>query len=118
LAKEKRKQENLLDLIPFPCVDWDRHEDGHVVIRQPKSKNRWVLGLVRKLGRSPDTCIHLDEFGSSVWTYIDGKRRVEEIAVCLRKDFGDAVEPVYERLGAFFKILAYQEYIRYRGLTS
>ena len=45
--------------------------------------------------------IELDEFCSTVFLLIDGKKNVKEIGEILDKKFGDKVHPLYERLLIF-----------------
>ena len=45
--------------------------------------------------------IELDEYCSTVFLLIDGKKNVKEIGEILDKKFGDKVHPLYERLLIF-----------------
>ncbi|MBN2029778.1 PqqD family protein [bacterium] len=70
--------------------------------------------MVAKLGIPPQVHIHLDEFGSFVWNHCDGSQSVSEIAQKLRERFGDKVDPVYERLGGYIRLLAYHKLITFK----
>lgn len=45
--------------------------------------------------------IELDEFGSTVFLLIDGKRTVKEIGKILDSKYGEKIHPLYERLLLF-----------------
>lgn len=115
MAKTARKEPNLLDLIPVQTAEWERKPDGTVFLKKPKVRNRFLYILIRRLGKGTHYKIHLDEFGSYVWERCDGHHRVEQICESLKQEFGEKVEPVYERLCAFVKILAYQKFITYNS---
>ena len=115
MAKSKHKEINLLDCVPTRMLQWENDEDGTVIIKEPKFKSVPLQSLARRLGRSPYYKIHLDEFGSFVWEKCDGNSRVEQIGMGLKQKFGNKVEPVYERLAAFMRLLAYQRFITYKG---
>jgi phage-related protein len=58
-----------------------------------------------------DFKIKLDEFGSCVWQQIDDRKTVMQIGGHLKEQFGEQVEPVYERLGMFVNLLARRNFI-------
>ena len=115
---QPNKEANLLDYIPVQTVESERKEDGTIFLKRPKTQNRLMKTIIRRLGKSLYFKIHLDDFGSFVWERCDGYHRVDQIADNLKQEFGESIEPVYERLGAFIKILAYQKFISYKGLSS
>lgn len=45
--------------------------------------------------------IELDQFGSTVFLLIDGKRTVKEIGEILDSKYGEKIHPLYERLLLF-----------------
>ncbi|MBQ8794112.1 MAG: PqqD family protein, partial [Clostridia bacterium] len=49
--------------------------------------------------------IHLEEFGSFIWTVIDGKQDIIAIGKLVKEKFGDKAEPLYERLAGYIKTL-------------
>jgi hypothetical protein len=115
MARIKDKNTNLLDYIPVQKVQWEQDEEKKVILKVPKTRNRLMISIIKAMKKSIFTKVHLDEFGSFVWIQCDGKASVEQIGEKLKNEFGDSVDPVYERLGAFIKILAYQKYITYQG---
>ena len=55
--------------------------------------------------KKPCYKIYLDEFGSFVWSQCDGAQTVEEIGEKLKQEFGQDVEPVYDRLAIYIRQL-------------
>lgn len=114
MGNKHSKNHNLLDLIPIQAKAWGEQSNGAVFLKRPRFKSPWLNKIMVRLGISPYVHIHLDEFGSFVWNHCNGTRPVSEIADKLHKQFGESVNPVYERLGAFIKLLAYEELITYK----
>ena len=106
--------DNLLDLIPVPSVDWGENPDGTVYIIKQKFKSEFLTKGLKRFGISDVHKIHLDEFGSFVWKQCDGKRPVHKICILLQEQFGKNIEPVFDRLGTFIRILAHHHYIYYK----
>ena len=109
------KNVNLLDLIPVQNVDWEKKEDGTVSLKLPKTRSRLFKAIIEKLGKKSHFKVHLDEFGSFVWEQCDGIHHVYQIGDHLKSKFGNTIEPVYDRLGAFVRILASQKCITYKS---
>ena len=109
-----KKKENYLDYIPKhnERFAWESKENGLVVIKVPNMGffNRIAQLIFRKPKFS---YIDLDEFGSFVWTQIDGQRTVYEIGQAVKERFGDKAEPLYERLSKFITILRNNAYVVY-----
>src|SRR4030042_2354463 len=118
MGKLKNNIQNLLDFVPVPVVEWERNPDGTIYLKPLKSRSKFIRSILGHMGKNPYFCIQLDDIGSFIWEKCDGSRSVIEIGQCLSATFGDRVEPVYERLGAFVKILAYQKYIIYEGVQD
>ena len=105
----KKKQvisQNYLEKIPaHPAhIPFTTNEHGTVTlaVENKGAFNRLAQVLLRK----PKTSyIHLDEHGSFVWQCLDGKKSILAIGEDVKAHFGDAAEPLYERLATFFKIL-------------
>ena len=108
---ERPVAENLLDYAPQPVILWQMDANGHVVLKLPRFNSRLLKSLLLPRMKNPHLSIHLDVFGTWVWQEMDGKKTVAEIAKSLSVQFGDAVEPVYERLGLFINLLARRKFI-------
>ncbi len=100
------KADNFLDLIPLrkADLDWRRDEEGLVSIYIERKS--WLERLLRRFRHIPDQMrIDLDQVGSAVFAAMDGGRTIGEICAGLQREFGESVEPVYERVGTYINIL-------------
>ncbi len=110
MKKTEQKAPNVLEMIPAHAVDYE-FEEGAVVMLAPKFKNKFLVKHVMHRMKIPFYKIHLDEYGSRTWNLIDGKKTVFEIGKTLKAEYGESVEPVYERLGLFMNMLAQRQFI-------
>lgn len=87
--------------------------DGKVTINK---ENRGLFNyLAQKLIKKPRvTQIHLDDMGSFIWLLIDGKKTIFDIAQLVKEKYGDAAEPLYDRLVQYFKTLSECSFITYK----
>lgn len=98
------KSENLLDVVfrisdRFPLEIGD---DGIVTVLEPQDHaiQRFFRGRLH--AKIPEyKRITLDSYGSFVFRRIDGQTAVREIGEALRAQYGDQVEPLYDRLSLF-----------------
>lgn len=101
---------NLLDLRPRRTREWEE-VDGRVVVLMPKFRHpllaRWLLPMLR----SQNFRIKLDGLGSAVWKRCDGETSVALIAEQVRAEFGEAAEPVHDRIGTFLRKLEHGELV-------
>ncbi len=113
MAKNK---ENFLDYIPAISEKntWDKDENGKVTIHMV---HRGVYAAIaRKVFHRPRVShIDLDEIGSFIFSIIDGTRTVGAIAQLLSEEFGEKVNPLYDRLVKYMQILYNNEFIYYVG---
>ena len=100
------KSKNMLDFVPKRSgkINWYTQETG--LVRLSVKHRGFYHKLAQMLVKAPPVSnIDMDQFGSFVWTAIDGRRTVAEIAARVKRRFGKDAEPLYERLTAFFRIL-------------
>jgi len=109
--KHNIRERNILDLTPVPSVEWQNKKDGTVFLLKPKFHNDRLKQWLSAMGVSAYRKIHLDEFGSHVWKQFNGKRSVSAIGESLLQEFGERINPVYERLAAFLRVLLYHKLI-------
>lgn len=102
---EQSTERNLLILRPQWNRDWEKTEHGLAVIMIPKFGNHLFGKWIMKKLKQPNYRLKLDEIGSFVWEHCNGLENVQEIGEKLLKKYGEKVEPVYDRLGLFFKRL-------------
>ena len=111
--KKKTDTRNLLDLIPVQNVNWTKNDENLIVLLKPKYTNRWFVKHILPRMKKPNYKISLDSYGSAVWKNCDGRNSVAVIGDLLIKEFGEKVEPVYERLALFIKTLEKSKFIYY-----
>lgn len=102
---KKKPQKNYLDFVPAHKIERFTVDENSIVTLEIENKGVFNK-IAQKLFKKPKiSYIHLDEMGSFIWPYIDGKRDITEIGVLVREHFGDKAEPLYERLSQYFKTL-------------
>ena len=89
-------------------------EDGVVTIHMV---NRGFYNtLAQKLFHTPRVShIKLDEYGSFLWTRIDGVKTVGQLALELKEAYGEKAEPLYDRLVKYMQILRNNRFILFVG---
>lgn len=117
MRRKKKDQPavNMLDLTPVRQLESETGPDGRVTLLKPRFTNRLLVKYLMPRFSRPNFQVTLDEFGSHVWTRIDGLATVRDIGGSLREAFGEEVEPVYQRLGLFFRQLAANRFIQFTG---
>lgn len=108
------EEKNLLDLIPVQAKDWEEAGEGKIRILVPRFGDHWLGRKLKSTMKNPNYYVNLDDFGSFVWRFIDGKHTVYEIGTILRERYGEAVEPVFDRLGIFFQQLMRGKFILWK----
>ena len=111
----KKKEGNLLDLIPERSCEWGTADNGKVYLQVPRFKNRLMRQIAKRLGKSELVKIHYDELGSKTWELIDGNSSVEEIGKQLEKEMGEKAQPVFNRLTQFISILFRNKFISFKN---
>lgn len=116
--KEPNELPNLLELTPQRVVDSTKRDDGRIDLVVPKFRHKWLKKFFMKKLKQPTWRVELDEVGSFVWQNVDGIKNVGKIGKELENEFGEKVEPVYERLNQFFYMMRNQEFIRFIGWSG
>ena len=106
MIKQMKTKENYLEKIPCKnsSIKWSQDESGLVTL---EVQNRGFANLLaQKLLKKPKVSfIHLEKFGSFIWTAIDGGRDIIAIGKLVKEQFGEKAEPLYERLSTYMKTL-------------
>ena len=106
MIKQMKTKENYLEKIPCKNarIKWSQDVSGLVTL---EVQNRGFANLLaQKLLKKPKVSfIHLEEFGSFIWTAIDGVRDIITIGKLVKEQFGEKAEPLYERLSTYMKTL-------------
>ena len=106
-------KDNYLDYVFRKNDDlaWTDSESGEVIVEMENVgfTNRIAQFFFKRPARS---YITLEGMGSYIWTCIDGKRTVYEIGTLLHNKYGDAADPLYERLSTYIKRLEQVGFIK------
>lgn len=115
MALIRRKADNFLSYIPIinSSNSYEEGESGFITIQMIHNgifdKVAQFLFFTPKVSR-----IRLDEYGSFLWKQMDGVNTVGELAVLLQKRYGEAAQPLYERLISYLKILKNNRFIFFK----
>ena len=106
MKKKNQIGENYLERVPMrsPELKWSADESGTVTLEK---ENTGIFNRIsQKLFKRPRiSYIHLDEMGSFIWSLLNGKKNIIDIASDVDSHFGEAAHPLYERLAKYFQIL-------------
>ncbi len=106
---------NLLKMKPVRLHKWrpNREDPDLITIHMPRFNSNFgrKLGNIFKI--RPTYNINLEKYGSAVWRLCNGDVNVEEIGEVLREQYGDEVEPLYERLAQYLTFLERTKLIKY-----
>lgn len=110
----KKEKLNFLDIVPKKNekIRWISLDSQIVQIQI--DRNSWLDKAVRLFFKTPAMMkIDLDQYGSFIWNAIDGKKDFGAISEEFKIQFGDAVEPLYERMGSYANILRNNSFIKF-----
>lgn len=111
---KKKKNENYLDNIPVRNKDFSWEEDDEIVIIHMENNGIYNKIAQKFFGTPKMSHISLDEFGSFIWKQINGENSIYEIGELVKKEFGQRVEPLYERLSKYFYNLNSTKFITFK----
>jgi len=115
VIKNSKGEVNLLELKPVRNVQSTSSPDGTIVLVVPKFQgkfaSRWLIPTLAK----PHFQLKLDAHGSFFWNECDGRKSVREIAGKMSDHFGEEIEPMLDRVGAFMRKLDESKFILIDG---
>ena len=114
-AKEK-PEINLLDLVPVRNIKWKKGKDQLTVLLKPKLKYPFFTKYILPRLKNPYYKVRLDPVGTFLWELCDGSRTVREMGEMLQDEFGEKIEPLYDRLAQFLQSLEKSRFIVYKGI--
>jgi len=104
--KKSKKQVNYLDLVPIRNKDIKYEIDNNGIVTVIIENTGFVNKVAQKIFKKPKySYVHLDEYGSNLFTLIDDTLTIEEISKKQKEKYGDKVEPLYPRCVKFFQML-------------
>ena len=101
LRSRPKDSQNYLDFVPVRKIDHEVDDEGRVVLLRPKWMKGFFAKWLQPSIRHKYFRVRLDKFGAATWTAIDGVRTVGEIADVVYEQFGEEIEPRYERCSKF-----------------
>jgi len=106
---------NLLRMKPVRLYKWkpQANDSDLVTIIMPRFNSEFGKKLGRAFNIKPTYNVNLEKYGSAVWRLCNGKVTVQEIGEVLHEQFGDEVEPLYERLSYYLTLLEKNKLIKY-----
>lgn len=115
IIRKSKKDKNFLDFVPIknPNYLWHIDEENLVVVEVIH------VGIINKIAQKifkvpQKSDISLDEYGSFVWQYIDGKNTIHDISIKVSEKFGKDAEPLLNRLVQFFRILKDNSFVSFK----
>ena len=115
MPKKNKNQGNYLDFCPIKneTIGWT--VDGEGIVTLSVENKGFFNKIAQKFFKRPKVSyVHLDENGSFVWQLIDGEKTIADMGEDVKQRFGDAANPLYERLVQFFKILKSYGFIEFK----
>ena len=109
---------NYLENVPRRNIDHEEGEDGRLVLLRPKYMTGLLAKLLQPRIKDKHFKVKLDDLGTATWRAIDGRRNVGQIADLLYEEFGERIEPRYQRMSMFIDSLAQGKMITFEPLPS
>ena len=110
---------NTLDLHPEPLLGSEPGDNGCLSLLLPRFRNKLSTRVFQPAWKEHFIRIKLDEFGSAVWSMMDGNASAGEICEQLNERFPEkmtAKDEVEERVSKFLSLLYQQRFITFREL--
>ncbi|MBR4071028.1 MAG: PqqD family protein [Clostridia bacterium] len=115
MKKKEVISKNYLEKIPIRAewIQWDTDENGMVTLY---IENKGIMKKLTQilLNKPKVSHIHFDKTGSFVWPIIDGEKNILSIGKEVDAHFGDAADPLYERLAKYFQVLDSYGFVEWR----
>lgn len=115
MAKKTKTPRNLFDLIPLRQIEFEQDDSHHVTLLIPKFRKGFLAYWLQPRLRRPLFRIKLDDYGSFVWLRCDGVNNVRTIGEEMKSHFGEAAEPVYDRISRFLQELELSDFVGFSG---
>lgn len=114
MRKKNVESENYLDRKPVrnEMYEWKTDENGVVTL---EIENKGLFNkIAHAVFKKPKiSYVHLDEMGSFIWPILDGKKSILELGEAVEEKFGEAANPLYERLAKYMQILDSYGFIKW-----
>lgn len=119
MKKTKKKEKNILELVPVKSEKVIEEINEHNLVDLIIPRDGFLDRMVRKIAKTPDKkVVSLDDLGSGVWNAIDNKRKLGEVALIIKEEFGEDANPLYERLVKFIRLLKNNDFIDLKSVNE
>lgn len=109
-----KKVRNLYELVPEQKHPFETLDDGTVEVLLPRYGGSRVGRMLGGIFNNKPVRVRLDELGTSVWRLCDGEHSVRDIGESIHREFGETIEPLYERLRSFLEQMRRNDLIEWR----
>ena len=109
---------NYLEMTPECNYGHEKRDDGLINVLVPKFTDPVFGKLLQPRIKKPYIRANMDKFGTATWLLMDGKTNVKLIGEKLVEEFGDEIEPVYDRLTTFLTNLYKNGFITFNELKK
>ena len=114
MKRQNTISENYLEKIPKRYVMNFSIDEKNIITLEIENKGL-ANKIAQKILKKPKiSYIHLDKFGSFVWSKIDGDKSIIDIGKDVQKEFADEANPLYERLAKYFEILKSYDFVSFK----
>lgn len=108
--------ENYLERTPLRAdhITWSADDQGIVTLEIENVG--WANRLAQKLFHRPKiSFVHLDEMGSFIWPLLADDQDIIALGKKVEERFGEAANPLYERLVKYLQILESYHFITWKA---
>ncbi|MBO7289035.1 MAG: PqqD family protein [Clostridia bacterium] len=112
----KKNKANFLDFVPYHSPKITYCEKDGIITIDMYHKGFYARIAQRIFHRPSVSHIKLDTYGSFVWKNINGQNTVGDIADIIKNEFGKDIEPLYNRLIEYMRILHNNKFICYKEI--
>lgn len=108
----RNKHDNFLDYIPIISDEITWSVDSNHLVRIEKC-NRGIYNRIAQVlfKRPKKSYIDLDQYGSFIWKNLSSTNTIYDIGELLKKEYADEIEPLYDRLTTYIRILKNNRFI-------
>ncbi len=112
----KKNKANFLDFVPYHSPKITYSENDGIITVDMYHKGFYARIAQKLFHRPAVSHIKLDTYGSFVWKNINGENSVDDIAHIIKEKFGRDIEPLYNRLVGYMRILHNNKFICYKEI--
>ncbi len=109
---------NYLELTPIRKFEHIEKETGLIDVMVPRFTDKFFGKIIQPKMKNKYIKANLDDIGSQTWLLIDGNNQVHQIADSLSAQFGERVEPSFDRLIAFLNQLYKNDFIYFKEIRK